>query len=335
MIRSANAFAVQRALRGPWRRYIDGIEEYRAILHAYCRQLTGNVWDGEDLVQDTLLRVFTLLAKTDSRLENPKAYLIRTATNLWIDRVRRSVREQAALALGQVEPTSIPLPPTDGRVAAEALFQTLYPQERAAVVMKDVFDLSLAETATLLHTSIGAVKSALNRGRGRLDGRRPSAGFDVPPRTLVERFMQALAAQDMNALKELCDEHVSSELVGGIELDSFEKARTIFKHARMVMPRLGFGEKPWWKVAEYEGEPIILGFRTLDGVEGLNEIHRIEVLDDRIVRLRIYCFCPETLAVVAGALGYKALPRPHRSPSAKDFFGAMLGSTPRWRQVRR
>jgi RNA polymerase sigma-70 factor (ECF subfamily) len=335
-MRSGDAFGIQRAVRGSWRRYIDGIEEHREALHAYCRQLTGNVWDGEDLVQDAILRVFSLLGKTDSKLENPKAYLIRTATNLWIDRVRRSIREQAALALGQAETVSMPLQePKDGRLAAETFFQTLHPQERAAVLMKDVFDLSLAETATMLQTSVGAVKSALSRGRGRLEGHRPGAGFDAPPRKLVEQFMQALAAQDMNALKELCAENVSSELVGGVEMDSFEKARSIFKNAHMVMPRLGFGERPWWKIAEYEGEPIVLGFRTLDGVEGLNEIHRIEALDDRIVRVRIYCFCPETLAAVAEALGYKALPRPHRSPSVNDFFGAMVGIRPRWRRAQR
>ncbi len=72
--------------------------------------------------------------------------------------------------------------------------------------------------------------------------------------------------------------------------------------------------------------------RELDGVEGLNEIHRIESQHDKIVRARIYCFCPETLAVVAQALGLKALPRPHRSPSLGDFVGAMLGFRQPWRR---
>ena len=58
-------------------------------LHRYCCRLTGNVWDGEDLMQDALLRVFGLLGKIDRDLENPKAYFIRTATHLWIDQQRR------------------------------------------------------------------------------------------------------------------------------------------------------------------------------------------------------------------------------------------------------
>jgi RNA polymerase sigma-70 factor (ECF subfamily) len=324
---SANGFSGQRAVRRRWRRYLDRLEPYRPAVHGYCRRLTGNVWDGEDLVQDTLLKVFALLGKADVAIENPKSYLIRTATNLWIDRIRRSAREQAALALEQPDLTPPSPDVADSRPAAAALFQRLHPQERAAVVMKDVLDLSLEETAAVLRTTVGAVKSALSRARGRIDGRKPPAGFDAPPRELVDAFMRALAAKDVDAMRALCDEHLSCELVGGVEFHSFDKARTVFSHAHMVMPRLGFGERPWWKVEEYEGESMILGFRTLNGVEGLNEIHRIEAVDGRVVRVRIYCFCPETIAVIADALGVKALPRPHRSPSIGDAIGAFLGVT--------
>jgi RNA polymerase sigma-70 factor (ECF subfamily) len=108
--------------------------------------------------------------------------------------MRRAAREQAAIALDQRDGWSPPPADADGRGAATALFQTLHPQERAAILMKDVFELSLEETAAMLGTTVGGVKSALSRGRGRLDGRKPPAGFAAPPREIVERFMQALAA---------------------------------------------------------------------------------------------------------------------------------------------
>jgi len=332
MSRSTDRFGMQRSLRRPWRRYVDELIAHRPALHAYCCRLTGNVWDGEDLVQDTLMRVFSLLGRTDTALENPKAYLIRAAANLWVDRVRRLAREQAALMLEQAETASGPAHDvSDDRAAVRTLFQMLHPQERAAMLMKDVLDLSLEETAAMLHTTVGAVKSALSRARGRLEGRRPPAGFDAPPRDIVERFMRALSEKDMQAMKALCDEHVSGELVGGVELHAFEQTKTFFEHAHMVMPSLGFGERPWWRVVDYDGEPIVTGFRTLDGVEGLNEIHRLEVTDRRIVRVRTYCFCPETLEVVAAAIGLPALPRPHRSPSVGDFIRATLGQRQTWR----
>jgi hypothetical protein len=70
---------------------------------------------------------------------------------------------------------------------------------------------------------------------------------------------------------------------------------------------------------------VVLGFRTLDGVEGLNEVHRLEVSEERITRNRCYCFRPETVAAVAADLGLTPLPRPWRSPSVGDALLMFAG----------
>ena len=311
---AGDAFTVQGNVRRPWRDYLDSLAALRPDLHRYCVRLTGNVWDGEDLVQDTLVRVFSLLGKIDADLKNPKAYLIRTATNLWIDRMRRQAREEAMLELEKGENAVVePATSTDARPAAAALFTDLHPQERAAVLLKDVFDLSLDESAALLHTTTGAIKAALSRARGRLASRRKAAGF-AAPRELVEKFMIALRAKDIEGLRALCAADLTVELVGGAELEGFDNSRMFFEHAHMVLPIPGFGTNPRWDLTEYEGEPMVIGYRTLDGGEGLNEIHRIEALDGRIARVRCYCFTPDVLRTVAGELGITALPRPYRSP---------------------
>src|SRR5262249_20712062 len=147
---------------------LDRIAEHRPALHHYCLRLTGNVWDAEDLVQDALLRVFGVMAKSDTKLDNPKAYLIRAASNMWIDRVRRAVRTEELAEIGKGEPAVAAQAATDVTDATSSLFQDLHPQERAAILMKEVFDLSLDETANMLGTTVGAVKSALSRARGRL-----------------------------------------------------------------------------------------------------------------------------------------------------------------------
>jgi RNA polymerase sigma-70 factor, ECF subfamily len=322
---AASRFANQSAIRGPWRRYLDSLAQYRGDLHRYCRRLTGNVWDGEDLMQDTLVRVFSMLGKIDADLENPRAYLIRTATNLRIDRVRRTARERAVLAMEMPESEAAPDTSADQRDAAKALFQSLHPQERAAILMKDVFDLSLEETAAMLRTSVGAVKSALSRARDRLDAKRPPANFDAPPPEIVDRFMKALSEKDMTTMRALCSDELTVELVGGPQGDGWGQNKNFFAHAHMVMPALGFGENPRWKTIDYDGERVVLGFRTLDGVEGLNEVHRLEVGEDRIQRVRCFCFCPETVAEVAREAGVRALYRPHRSPGVPDFLMAVTG----------
>ncbi|HVN85683.1 MAG TPA: RNA polymerase sigma factor [Candidatus Binatia bacterium] len=315
-----SAFGVQSDVRTPWRRYLDALVGLRPDLHRYCCRLAGNVWDGEDLVQDTLVRVFSLLGKMDADLANPRAYLVRTATHLWIDRTRRRNRERALLAAESIDAprqfAGDPARGADVHAAAGELMRRLPPRERAAVLLKDVFDLSLEETASMLHTTVGAVKAALHRGRGRLDhaDRDSPVSARPPSRAIVDRFVQALSANDIDALQALCSADLTVELVGGAEIDNFEHSRMFFTHAHMVLPALGFGEHPHWTTVVYDDEPIVIGFRTLNGIEGINEVHRIEESDDRIVRVRCYCFCPDTLRLVGQHLGLTALDRPYRSP---------------------
>jgi RNA polymerase sigma-70 factor (ECF subfamily) len=323
MPESHDAFVTQSDVRRPWRRYLDLLAPLRPELHRYCTRLAGNVWDGEDLAQDALVRVFSMLGKIDADLENPRAYLIRTATNIWIDRMRRHAREAAALVLEAVEPgIEEPQAPADAKPAVDAMFRKLHPQERAAIVMKDVLDLSLEESAALLKTSTGAVKAALNRARGRLAEIKPAAGFDAPPRELVERFMIAMRNKDLEALRAMCAVGLTVELVGGAESEGFDRSRMFFEHAHMVFP--GFGQNPRWEMTDYGGEPVVIGFRTLDGVEGLNEVHRLSIENGKIARVRCYCFCPDTLRTVAEDLGIPSLARPYRSPSPEDFAAPPL-----------
>jgi len=324
MTEASNAFSVQRRVRGPWRRYLDTLAPLRPSLHRYCCKLTGNLWDGEDLTQDTLIRVFSLLGKIDRKLDNPQAYLIRTATNLWIDRTRRAAREYACLELQQMAPEQHPegeqSKTGELRDVSRSLLQALHPQERAALVLKEVFDYSLDEIARLLTTSVGAVKAALHRGRGRMQNRLPRADFNRPSRELVEAFMNALANKDLKALEAICATDLNMELVGGAECHSFEDSRPFFSHAHAEVPLLGFGRNPHWDLIEFDGEPMVVGYRTLNDVEGVNEVHRLEILDGKVVRVRLYCFCPDTLAVVAEQLDKPVVRRPiaYRSPSLPD-----------------
>ena len=130
--------------------------------------------------------------------------------------------------------------------------------------------------------------------------------------------MLALQQTDLATLKEICAVDLAVELVGGAEMASLEQSKTFFEHAHFVWPELGFGENPWWKTIVYHGEPMVVGFRTLNGVEGVNEVHRLTEQGGRITRVRCYCFCPDTLHALAEELGENGLQRPlnpYRSPS--------------------
>src|SRR5262249_39597792 len=67
-------------------------------------------------------------------------------------------------------------------------------------------------------------------------------------------------------------------------------------------------------------------------LQGINENHRLEILDGHVVPGRTYCYCPGTLSAVAEALGCPAIPRAYRSPSLGDVMSAFIGRGPRWRR---
>jgi RNA polymerase sigma-70 factor (ECF subfamily) len=181
--------------------------------------------------------------------------------------------------------------------------------------LADVLDFSLAETASMLQTTSGAVKSALHRGRDRLKAAKAAPpATSTTHREVVDRFVAALTAKDFESIRALCLADVTIDMVGGAGFDGYEAGKVVVEHAHFVMPDWGFGDSPHWRVAVYEGEPIVIGFRTLGGVEGLNEIWRFEAGEGGVSKVRLYCFSPDVLAAVAKDLGLVALKRPYRSP---------------------
>ena len=146
--------------RAAWNRYVDLLAPFRPDLHRYCRGLTRNLWDAEDLVQETVIRGFGVLNSLQGNIDNPRGYLVRIATNLWIDALRRRSAEATALQTEAPVPSHTPdtSQRAETRAAGTRLMERLAPQERAAVLMKDVFDMSLDSIASALGTTLGAVK---------------------------------------------------------------------------------------------------------------------------------------------------------------------------------
>src|SRR3954462_9592697 len=84
--------------RDACRRFSQTFEPVRPELYRYCRHLTRSPWDAEDLAQDTLARALvTLATQLQPEIENPRSWLFRVATNLYIDRTRRAHEELAEL----------------------------------------------------------------------------------------------------------------------------------------------------------------------------------------------------------------------------------------------
>jgi RNA polymerase sigma-70 factor (ECF subfamily) len=233
-----------------------------------------------------------------SPLLNARAYLSRTATNLWIDAQRRRRRE---LGLAPDADEALPEASIITRAAGAALYDRTAPQERASVVLKDVFDFTLEETAAILTTSVGAVKSALHRGRSKLAGDAvPGAPRGEPASPeLIDRFIAAFNSRDVEAVTALLLNSVIYEArgVGG------ERGRkAIWIDVNIARP-----PEVAWERQQLDGEDVAIGvLTTRSGRRVLMGISRLEQADGRVSRHVGYFFCPETLALAADQLGLAA-----------------------------
>jgi len=310
--------------RAAWKRYIDLLAPFRPDLHRYCHGLTRNVWDAEDLVQETVIRGFGTLNSLHGNIDNPRGYLVRIATNLWIDTIRRRTTESRALAAEPPVPSGSPdtSQRAETRDAGARLLERLSPQERAAVLMKDVFDMSLDDIANALGTTLGAVKSALHRGRSRLDEPEASAESrrSRPSVALVDRFVELLNGSDLPGLLDLMLDTGTVEEYGSlVEVGraQFEREGSFLWQSVNVHPELPADVRPKkWRNerAIYEGEPLVLSFGPVGDGERLMGLTRLEQSDGKIARLRAYIFTPETIRVVGKALGRPVMTGLYRFP---------------------
>ncbi len=188
---------------------------------------------------------------------------------------------------------------------------------RAAVVLKDVFDLSLDEIAGALGTSVGAVKAALHRGRGRLIAPEPATR--VPAPGVVDAFCAAFNARDLEAMTAVLLESSTVEIAGLVTEYGPESPRDprTGSFAGTMAPitvddRGGVGPEwmagylasiPRCEVREHRGAPVLLFW--YDHVDGprVRTVMTVETEGDRIARIRNYFFTPEVIAEVCEELG--------------------------------
>lgn len=309
-------------VRSAWHRFVEEVESLRPDLYRYCRYLTRSPWEAEDLVQDTLAAAFVRLGCVGGTIHHPRAWLFRVASNRWLNHVQRT-REIASgeLVEGVQEPD-----PGATREALEALVSLLSPQERAAVVLKDVFDFKLDEIAEVLSTTVGAVKSALSRGRGRLEASRneePERARPVPP--VLDAFVEAFNARDLDRLVGLLLEDVTVEFPGLSVEEGAEQARrgslagVLFGDPSSdeagIAPAFREGllpRAPRLELRVHRGEPLLLGW--FDHVDGpaVRAITRVHVQGDRLGRLQTYLHHPEVLAETCRELGVPFKPSGYR-----------------------
>jgi RNA polymerase sigma-70 factor (ECF subfamily) len=288
------------SVKASWRRFLDTYEPLRPELFRYCRHLTRSPWDAEDLAQDTMARAFVALGIMTEPPHHPRAWLFRVASNLWINRIRDTRELPSAFGAEVLEPATS-VEPRATREAAGTLIAQLSPQERAAVVLKDAFGLSLEEIAEALTTTAGAIKAALHRGRAKLVAPDPEEVAPVAP-AVLDAFCAAFNARDLDRLTALLLDTTTLEYPGFKIEYGAEAVRagslqgTLFgcpdeAHPIAIPP-------PRCELRAHRGESIFLWWSG----DEVHAVVRVELDGDRIARLRNYYHAPEVLTEVCREL---------------------------------
>jgi RNA polymerase sigma factor (sigma-70 family) len=204
--------------------FMELVDEIRPELHRYCARMTGSIFDGEDVVQETLAKAYFALGQM---VQPPKLrpWLFRIAHNTAVDFVKRFEHdhvETVADVPDRAEPEESGVDPALVE-AALTVFAALPPTQRSAAIFKDVLGQSLEETALNMGTTVGAVKAALSRARANI-ARTPRARFAEPAQPVagetlmtLRRYADLFNAHNWDELRALLAAESRLEVVSRVQ----------------------------------------------------------------------------------------------------------------------
>lgn len=240
----------------------------RPRLFSIAYRMLGTRADAEDVLQDAWLRWHLA---DHAALKSAEAWLVTVVTRLAIDRLRATKVEREAYVGWWLPEPLVELDEHTPEAAAELagelsvallwVLERLSPEERAAFLLRQVFDYDYGEVATLLGKSEATCRQMVHRASVRV--RQEHSRFDVSRdthRRLLEQFMQAARSGDPDAMKALLADDVQLIGDGGGKVPSFLE---VLRGADRVADLYEYVSKQFagqivYRMARINGEPGLL-----------------------------------------------------------------------------
>src|SRR5262249_12064901 len=193
----------------------------RPKLHRYCARMTGSVIDGEDVLQDALVKAVEAFPAAGP-LRHPEGWLFRIAHNTALDFLRRKSRQAAIFSESELDMIADEMDAVESRQIASASLRTfmrLPEMQRACVILSDVLGCTLREVCDIMESSLPAVKASLHRGRAQLrqfasePEEAPQPKLSEAERAQLASYVAHFNARDFDAIRAMIADDVRLELV--------------------------------------------------------------------------------------------------------------------------
>jgi RNA polymerase sigma-70 factor (TIGR02957 family) len=303
------------------------LDELRPGAFAIAYRMLGSVSEAEDLVQEALLRLHRAQSEGE-RIESPRAYLSTVVTRLGIDQLR-SARRRRETYVGEWLPEPLLTSDEDDparqaemadslSLAFLVLLESLSPEQRAAFLLREVFDYGYDEIARIVGKSEANARQLVTRARRHVDERRPRFEATREQRErLADRFFAAVEDGDVKALEAMLAEDVVLTGDGGGKAPALARA---LHGARRVARTLG----SWGRIGqrlegvsmrrvEVNGQP---GTVFLDGEEKVIGVMAVDIAGDRVQGVRSV-INPDKLRHLGPVADVRALLRQASRPRAE------------------
>ncbi len=272
------------------------LDELRPVAFAIAYRMLGSVSEAEDVIQEALLRVHQAL-EGGEEIESPPAFVSTVTTRLAINELR-SARARRERYVGEWLPEPII---TDGQddparhaetadslsLAMRVLLESRSPEQRAVLLLHDVFDYSHAEIAEIVGKSEASVRQLATRARRHVEQGRPRFQTTREQRDeLAARFFAAAQRGDLAGLETLLAHDVELTSDGGGKVPALAQVlRGRTRVARMLIGWLGPDERlpgVSMRPVEVNGGP---GALFHDGQQRLIGVMALEIAGGRITSL--------------------------------------------------
>ncbi len=264
------------------------LDELRPVSFAIAYRMLGSVSEAEDIVQEVLIVLHRALERGE-QIQSPRAFVATVTTRLAINELR-SARARRERYVGEWLPEPII---TDGRddpaghaetadslsLAMLVLLESLSPEQRAVLLLHDVFDYDYPEVAEIVGKSQDNVRQLATRARRHVEQRRPRFRTTREQRDeLARRFFGAAEEGDLASLESLLAHDVELTGDGGGKAPALARslrgrnrvARTLINWLRFAARVPGLSLRP----VEVNGGP---GALFLDAQERVISVWSLEI----------------------------------------------------------